>query len=147
MNLQAEKKIIKKLRKMIPAAVCPDGCSECCSGNTFYRGFHMSKWEEAQLINAHIQPTYPTNLTLDDCQFLKNNKCTIYDMRPIICRMYGVLDLGEDKWCESVPEIKVTWELKKKAIMLYSEVYPEVDLPKSELVEAMRSINTVNHET
>jgi Fe-S-cluster containining protein len=129
MNLQAQKKIIKKLRKMIPAVTCPDGCHNCCTGTAFIEGIEMSEWESKQILRANISFPNPKDNSMDaDCLFLEDSKCIIYELRPITCRIYGALqmcnDESDNKFCSAIPERTVTDNEKMMILKIYAQVYP-----------------------
>lgn len=73
-------KTIKDLRKKIPSFKCLL-CGGCCGPIIF------SKWEWSQIKDKRTAKglNYP-------CPYLtKNNKCEIYEDRPIICRLFGTI--------------------------------------------------------
>jgi Fe-S-cluster containining protein len=65
----------------------------------------------------------------DPCPKLKNNKCTIYDKRPAICREFPPKEFaGDTSWCqycellklrypEAYSEMKELAEVRKKKVM------------------------------
>jgi len=70
-------KIHKELRLRIPKMNCRAGCSECCGPVVF------SKWEWAQVKEKRTASSL-------DCPYIENGQCSIYEDRPIICRLFGV---------------------------------------------------------
>ena len=74
----SEAKLIKFIRKQIPLFRCEKGCSDCCHDLIMF-----SDWEWPQIKDKRIAKT----LT---CPYLNSeNRCDIYEQRPIICRLYG----------------------------------------------------------
>lgn len=91
-----------------------DGCALCC-GNTEHKKRHILLLEsEAKVISKHTNlqlekfikknsNTQPYKYemkksNLGKCFFLKNNQCSIYEYRPLICRFYPFeLRFDEDK--------------------------------------------------
>lgn len=71
----SERNIIKRLRKAIPVMNCKSGCHDCCGPIMF------SKWERNRVPKLKV--------SVVDCPYLKNDGCSIYDERPIICRLFG----------------------------------------------------------
>lgn len=70
---------IKKLRHLIPRVIgCAPGCSACCGPVPF------SKWEWEHLRDKRIVPGHGGM-----CPYIENEKCAIYNERPIICRLFG----------------------------------------------------------
>lgn len=77
------KRIIKKLRAIIPDMECLDGCHDCCGPVI------MSEWEQAQI---KIMPMTGCQYSKLDCLYLDNSGCSIYEDRPIICRLFGTTE-------------------------------------------------------
>jgi Fe-S-cluster containining protein len=84
--------------------VCNEGCSRCCytdisifqiEADNIREWFsHLSasskeslrqKWREAPSVMENF-----FNQTVPACVFLKGESCTIYDVRPLICRTQGL---------------------------------------------------------
>jgi len=98
-----------------PANVCFEcNCCGLCCGDTDHKRRHILMLEsEAEEISAQTgrpiedfatesngtQPySYEMKKIEGDCVFLKNNKCTIYEARPLICRFYPFeLKFDKDK--------------------------------------------------
>ena len=71
---------IKELYKLIPKMVCKEGCSDCCGPIPYSR---------SELTSMGSPPVFGDDFT---CQFHKNGKCEVYDKRPLMCRLFGVVD-------------------------------------------------------
>lgn len=79
MKKKQEKKIIEKIRKQLPVFQCREGCSDCCGAV-----MPMSRYEyEAIPIKRMAFGV--------SCPYITKNGCEIYEYRPIICRMFGVV--------------------------------------------------------
>ena len=64
---------------------CKSGCSSCC------QAFKVLPIEH-EFIKAQLATTnflINRDAKLKDCKFLVEDKCTIYEHRPIICRTHG----------------------------------------------------------
>lgn len=70
---------IKKQYERIPSFECIPGCVSCCGPVPF------AEAEWAQL-------TDPPPLTTHRCQFASETGCTIYEHRPLLCRLFGTVD-------------------------------------------------------
>lgn len=72
-----EKRIRQKLK-------CKPGCAECC--------MHFSILPlEAALVQERLRQSEPVGEQADGkCALLAADRCTIYDIRPIICRSQGL---------------------------------------------------------
>ena len=72
---------LKEAYKRIPNANCKGLCQEACSMVGF------SKLEGQRMTEAAGKPPFLT----DDatCGYLSEGKCSVYEQRPAICRLYG----------------------------------------------------------
>ena len=66
---------IKELYEKIPASVCSPDCCKCCKDM-----IQFSPSEERNMGG------YEWN---GKCRHLKNGRCSIYEKRPFVCRLYG----------------------------------------------------------
>jgi Fe-S-cluster containining protein len=81
---------------ILKLVTCPPGfCGACCR---YDRVAITQKEYELLLTNAHqpinVLSDGDANLFLDSsngCQFLKNNICTIYSIRPSVCRAFPII--------------------------------------------------------
>lgn len=81
---------------------CKEGCSLCCERgdypmsqiefNYMMQGFSKLSKELQNEIKLNIEEIIK-NGDKDSykCPFLKENRCTIYKYRPLVCRLFGVL--------------------------------------------------------
>ncbi|MFO7810150.1 MAG: YkgJ family cysteine cluster protein [Candidatus Delongbacteria bacterium] len=82
-------KVIKKKHK--GQIRCKKDCSRCCMETSvlpieFFSILSMLK-------NENIKP----DMTNEKCSFLKDSRCQIYELRPLICRTHGLpLAYGKD---------------------------------------------------
>jgi len=89
---------------------CPESCNSACCRDVKYilvTPGDIAKWVEQRKINildklkvaeVWIEDTKFVSLILQlgkKCSFLKKNKCSIYDVRPIACKMFPY-KTGED---------------------------------------------------
>lgn len=103
---------IKKLRhlhraldelgtEIAPFVACRRGCSACCHYNV-----HLYPIE-AELIEKHtgfkkVKGPHPVlDFTGVPCVFLKDGQCSIYDVRPMVCRKHVALT-NTAYWCEPI---------------------------------------------
>ena len=110
---QMSDKIGEAGRGLVP---CRKGCSHCCHMATLV---HL---DEAKMIAAATgtRMVTPSRFNVDlanieklrerydgvACRFLVNGACSIYDNRPLACRMHMVVDRDETL-CEIVPGEKI----------------------------------------
>lgn len=82
--MSSKKDSLEKLHaiyKQIPTVKCKEGCSECCGIVPFLD----IEW------NKLDNPKKPW-FTGTTCNFLKDGKCSIYDNRPFMCRLFATCD-------------------------------------------------------
>ena len=88
---------------------CKIGCDLCCMDYSSLPVEFYSMREELKAKNPDKKSISKTGKThTDDCVFLKDHACTIYESRPIICRTHGLplLYAGEDgEWELSTCEL------------------------------------------
>lgn len=78
-------KFLRELWAEIPSIDCQGKCANSCGP------IDMSKLER-ELIEDRTGRTVealPPSLT---CSMLKNGRCTVYSARPVICRLWGVVE-------------------------------------------------------
>lgn len=115
---------LQSLLNKIPNSNCEGKCQESCGpiivsrienrsiekyckeNKTKFKAF-PTKLNPLELLK-HIQD--PSSCTL--CHYLKNNKCSIYKVRPAICRMWG-----------TVKEMPCEWGCKPDKIMSTQESF------------------------
>ncbi len=133
---------------------CAHGCDTCCHQRLTVFGV------EAAAIHAHLatlDPALRETLRADDgpeghCAFLKEARCTIYPVRPIICRSHGLpirVDGAVDhcplNFTEQVPEPAVILDLEQinTLLALVDRLHAEaagdpVDRPRISLADLAR---------
>jgi len=105
-------KYFEKLNEIyakVPDAEC-DRCGGCCGpiGYTVLEEKNIEKYLEENSIT--VRPcivgrtkgfVYAFNKKRR-CPFLKDNECIIYPVRPIVCRLFGVIRGGRELPCKNV---------------------------------------------
>ena len=104
----------------MPVAPCKKGCSHCC-----YQAIIISSWEAAQIAKvtgkkiASFDGYDPEKTSRDElvekyrdkaCPFLVDSECSIYAVRPFICRTH--ISMADDSWpCDIIknPGAKVPY--------------------------------------
>lgn len=89
---------------------CKCGCDLCCMDyNIFPVEFYsILKELQEQKFKPH---SFPAKKESNSCVFLKDHKCSIYRLRPIICRTHGLPLLytnDNDEWELSTCELNFT---------------------------------------
>lgn len=86
------------LPKLYPAPTCKRGCSHCCYmavGITGLEALHIEKRTGHKVTNLESGPVDTDQR--EPCVFLKNNECSIYEHRPMVCRVFMSFD--DVKYC------------------------------------------------
>lgn len=118
-NLEPYIAELKKLHDQIPSFKCIKGCTDCC-GPVFMTELELS------LIGFQRIP-HSTK-----CPYAQKGGCSIYDRRPIICRLFGVVN---DKFLTCSfgkgPALKLDndtsrWILTKSQLISAKAGYPKV---------------------
>ena len=70
------------LRKHIPSFACTPGCHDCCGPVT-------TSSEEMARLPEKNEVEHERALAELSCPYLGENGCTVYEERPLICRLFG----------------------------------------------------------
>ncbi len=73
---------IRTLRQQIPTFECVPGCHDCCGPVT-------TSPEEMSRLPRKTHAEQDAAMDALDCVHLGPNGCTVYDERPLICRLFG----------------------------------------------------------
>ena len=73
---------------------CKEGCSKCCFTNISVfkvESERITEWFSSQgpVVQKELQELWATKNETGACTFLYNDRCTIYEARPVICRTQG----------------------------------------------------------
>lgn len=109
-----------KIKKVFPEEghLCRPGCGKCCQAGAYVE--QREAEEIGRWICRHVQEAalrrqfayYDTQPRM--CPFLTpHQKCFIYPVRPVVCRMYGHLQdsPGMPEWCSQQCPEKVAFTL------------------------------------
>lgn len=96
------KKAAQKISELIsPLVACKSGCSYCCHISVTISSVEadaMAKasGRKAKKLSANVDDSMPQKWFRVPCPFLKKGKCSVYDERPISCRlMFNIADTPE----------------------------------------------------
>jgi len=89
-------RMVKALRPHVP---CESGCTACCHMNTLIYEHEAKRLAEVSGRPMTILPYRPMNVVLAEgnkynhqpCPFLVNNRCSVYEHRPLVCRVHHSL--------------------------------------------------------
>lgn len=86
----------------VPYIACGKGCSACCHMNVMVSQLEVALIEkEVGARPAHLQDSKVHNLEKFNgvpCPFLNDGACSIYDVRPFVCRKHMNFD-SSAYWC------------------------------------------------
>jgi Fe-S-cluster containining protein len=85
-------KSINELYEKIPRSICAEGCFKCCINM-----IQFTPGEEKEMGG------YDYN---GKCPYIINGKCSIYEKRPFVCRIYGTSEMLKCNDC--IPERYLT---------------------------------------
>lgn len=70
---------LKDLYKAVPSFNCKPGCSDCCGPVPVA----SAEWEKIKLVKRQ------SGVDCLSCDYLVDNKCSVYEDRPFLCRLFG----------------------------------------------------------
>lgn len=83
--------------KTVSSVMCKKGCSNCCKNPTvpFTQPELMGiSWYLSEklpnALRARVKDRLTTHATTNECPFLIDDDCSIYEVRPLICRQFYV---------------------------------------------------------
>jgi hypothetical protein len=90
---------IEVLYASLPNISCKGLCSDCC-GPIFVNAFEWERMGRPKWSGGSLS-----------CPLLEEKRCSVYDLRPLICRLWGI-----------VPEMPCPWGCKPDREMTTDEV-------------------------
>jgi hypothetical protein len=82
---------LQEIYNQIPTSKCPDNCGKCCGpvypSKAEIR--NIEQWCRQHGIEFKNQFGVESGV---DCPYLKENSCSIYPVRPFMCRTFGVVE-------------------------------------------------------
>jgi uncharacterized protein len=91
---------------------CKNGCSACCHYKINLSPIEVEYIEKNTLIHRSINIAPGRNFHGEPCPFLKNNSCSIYEVRPFVCRKHHAFT-SDAYWCEPTRSNNVQFPLIK----------------------------------
>ncbi len=115
---------------------CKEGCSRCCESGDYpcsnlefeylQLGFYLTNGATKDIVQENIDKLKKEKENSEDkkfmyrCPFLIDNKCCVYNFRPIICRTFG-LAYAKNNDDGTLSELKIPFCVNMG--LNYSEVY------------------------
>jgi hypothetical protein len=81
-SMSCNSQTIRTLRQQIPSFECVPGCHDCCGPVT-------TSPEEMSRLPRKTRAEQDAAMDALNCVHLGPNGCTVYDERPLICRLFG----------------------------------------------------------
>lgn len=106
MNNTAKLAKIGEVQKQIPSFKCKDGCADCCGPVLATRLEWKRIYERIGRTEEQLRKEISERLNKNDfrCVLLgPDNKCTVYDIRPTICRLFGASESKTPNACLVCP--------------------------------------------
>lgn len=117
---------IKRLYAKLPKIKCQKKCTQAC-------GPILMSTAEKKIIVKRVgkdpfadikmpmdEESYVKNFTCLSCPLLKDGECTVYDIRPAVCRLFGLVKKMEcphgckpDRWVTDKEAHKLLKELNR----------------------------------
>ena len=87
-------KELEKLYAQVPYRNCPEGCCECCGPVPWgpAEQHNIGQWLAAQgrhMLKINVSNT--ADLMQMQCPYVQQGRCSIYEVRPMLCRLFGVV--------------------------------------------------------
>lgn len=102
---------IKKLYNDIPTFECRAGCSDCCG----FVPWSKAEWEIIK------EKRRASSLK---CPYATGNGCDIYENRPLICRLFGTVNVGYLKCPHGCkPDKPLTERQARRIAKKYSDLF------------------------
>ena len=93
--------VLKKIYSKIPAVDCKGHCAEACANvpalpveNKYLEHIGIEPFDDETVVIKKLTESGKS----EACKHLKDGKCSIYDNRPIICRLYGTTTTLKCSW-------------------------------------------------
>jgi len=78
---------IEDIYGLLPDFQCPSGCTVCCSNFGVASRTRVEDERIREYLRVQGREPLPTQGTT--CPYVCQHGCTIYPVRPLICRLYG----------------------------------------------------------
>lgn len=114
---------VRRYRNIIPVFACESGCHACCGP------VPASSWEIAQLpvktfgADERMLAEMKQGRVVG-CRFLGEQGCTVYENRPLVCRMFGAVDNPRMKCPKGCGPKKPLSAEKEAEILLFMQQAP-----------------------
>lgn len=133
---------VAKVRE--PHVVCKAGCSACCHMQVEMTDVEAERISRAtgtrsQMLapGRHTTPVEKLGRKDTPCPFLKNNQCSIYDVRPVMCRDMAIT--GPDALACSFENMALFREKDPRAILVPQTKMNPALAAWASIVQARRS--------
>lgn len=100
---ELDKKLEDYFASQASYLVCKKGCADCCKAGDYPLSdlelqYLMLGYQKLDAeLKLKVQERIKNMQKGGECPFLNDNLCSVYDYRPIICRVHGLAYLCKDK--------------------------------------------------
>lgn len=100
---------LEQIYNAIPSSKCKDGCSKCCTNMIQFTPSELKRMGGYEF--------------KDVCSHLVEGKCSIYENRPFVCRLFGTSELLQCEDCS--PNNILTEDETNKLVHEYVQIKKE----------------------
>ncbi len=149
--------VVNQAFEQTPKAQCTVGCSHCCKSRrvevslpeAFFIAEHIKQLPDVEQSEIQMRldeavDTINNHKPLNECAFLKDDACSIYEVRPAVCRKAHSQDVSACEQNKEIPQ-HLNVVLGAEAMMLGTQqAYQQLgyDADKKELNSVMRAALT-----
>lgn len=135
---------------------CREGCSHCCENGDYpcsnlefeclQLGFYPVDAETKNIVQQNInklkeeKANFSGKKFMHRCPFLVNNRCCVYNFRPIICRTFGLAYVEMKDDGKTISSLKIPFCVNMG--LNYSEVYDKEKNALSSVLYKQKGYNT-----
>lgn len=135
MNLQEQARQLDALYAELPVIECQGLCSSSCGPIEMT----LPEWKRIQLFLGRTPRAISTT-----CPMLVRERCSVYKLRPLICRLWGITERMPCPWgCQPSPKALTTRESFE--MMMRAEIIgatsPEAQAEAEGLLERLRGLS------
>jgi len=124
-------KVLKICEEMTTRVGACSRCGKCCKKPLLLP-------EDKERISRYLgisKESLEKYFLKDTCPFFSNNECKIYDIRPIICRIYPFILLPQGLFLTNIKECKLAHAIYEKLFPRVKEKPSIVKIPLTKLGE------------
>jgi len=139
-EIERAKSLVLEIYDAIPDFECVPGCADCCGTIKFTYIERQIILEYARKNNIKIEMVSATK----NCPVLdENNRCKIYPARPLICRLFGVVDHELLRCPYRQPKTLIPIDLALECLRIVDEISDELKIYGQVLDQTERRVRNL----